>query len=140
MPHSYNGYYICLPCRRCRFDSGMWLHETVQRTNRSAFLIFPIDISFDKAFKIIWRNGKTRLPDINLVIDQLINHRHINITVFIDANDCIFFYLLFEKLKAFLGNNHVLFSKIQNHPGFTMVNPYELLKRKIMHHSLLIRE
>ena len=29
MPHSYNGYYICLPCRRCRFDSGMWLHLIV---------------------------------------------------------------------------------------------------------------
>ena len=25
-PHSYNGYYICLPCRGRRFDSGMWLH------------------------------------------------------------------------------------------------------------------
>ena len=24
-PHSYNGYYICLPCRGRRFNSGMWL-------------------------------------------------------------------------------------------------------------------
>ena len=38
MPHSYNGYYICLPCRRCRFDSGMWLHLKVQKER--LFLLF----------------------------------------------------------------------------------------------------
>ncbi len=39
MPHSYNGYYICLPCRRCRFDSGMWLHLIVHEPKGSFFCL-----------------------------------------------------------------------------------------------------